>query len=510
MAELTLASTELVALSGDAYRGARQRYHSLLLQLDEKPVVAAILASQFSDFYRSLNEGESFKVCVIHDVDQLIISLQVEHDEQERAHHLVVGQRMKLSPPTRLPSRRWLTSIVMSLGPARPFDQERCQEILNQRSSEELSFEVTSTSEVLSRVREELNIAADIQRSFLVGEKELNDLCTGLDLGAVMKPSKEIGGDLYDCIALGTARYLLCIGDVSGKGMPAALTMSTCLTLIRSYSEVIDSPSAIMRRVNQRMCQNNSSCAFTTLFLGVLNIRSGELRYCNAGHNPALILRQAGAIERLKEVHGPAVGVVEGMSYGEARVNLDPEDVLLIYTDGASEMFNVKHQRLGLNGMESVLGSIPRHSGPSIVGELMKSLLGFAGAEYQHDDITLLAARLRANTSEHDSSARLSIAMPNHPAGLVKVKEKLAGFAELNKLSRPLLRKIQVVADELLGNILRYGCSDLSEDALINIHLELESSVLSLQVVDPGKPFNPLESPPLILSRPWRSDPSVA
>lgn len=167
------------------------------------------------------------------------------------------------------------------------------------------------------------------------------------------------------------------------------------------------------------------------------------------------------------------------MSYGEARVNLDPEDVLLIYTDGASEMFNVKHQRLGLNGMESVLGSIPRHSGPSIVGELMKSLLGFAGAEYQHDDITLLAARLRANTSEHDSSARLSIAMPNHPAGLVKVKEKLAGFAELNKLSRPLLRKIQVVADELLGNILRYGCSDLSEDALINIHLELESSVLS-------------------------------
>jgi len=130
----------------------------------------------------------------------------------------------------------------------------------------------------------------------LVSERELNQRCLGLDVGALMVPSKEVGGDLYDCIPLGNERYCLCVGDVSGKGVPASLTMSTCLTLVRSYAETLNSPSEMMGRINQRLSHNNESCTFTTLVIGILDGITGELKFCNAGHNPTFILSDSGDI----------------------------------------------------------------------------------------------------------------------------------------------------------------------------------------------------------------------
>jgi sigma-B regulation protein RsbU (phosphoserine phosphatase) len=507
MAEIILARTELVALPGEAYRGARQRYFNLVLELCQQPLVASLLASQFSDFYRSLITGEKLEIKVIQDSDQSSIVLELEHDQRDRAHELVLGQRMKLSHPIRSLSNKWLTKILIPLGVVRSLNREHCQEILNQRSSEELSHEVSSTTEVLTRVREELNIAADIQRSFLVSEQELNLLSDGLDLGAMMTPSKEIGGDLYDCIALGAERYLLCIGDVSGKGVPAALTMSTCLTLVRSYSEVIDSPAAIMRRVNQRLAQNNSSCAFTTLFLGVINSRNGELRYCNAGHNPALVLRQSGAIDRLSIVHGPALGVVEDVDYGDTRISLGDGETLLVYTDGASEMFNANHQRLGLDGMEAVLPSLPTGSSSELVRHFMQALWSFAGSEPQHDDITLLAVRLKTTSADPPLRHELLVAMPNQLEGLSQVKTSINEFAQSHQLGRSLVRKVQVVADEVLGNILRYGCVGLAPTLVIEITITLTPDSLLMKVVDPGEPFNPLDAEEPDLDQPLEDRP---
>ena len=147
---------------------------------------------------------------------------------------------------------------------------------------------------VVAMLENDLNLAARIQRDLLATERQINALTPHLDLGVVLAASREVAGDLYDCIPLAGDRYLLCVGDVSGKGMPAALLMSTCLSLLRAYAEVLDSPSAIMRRLNRRLCHNNPTCAFTTLVLAVLDGRSGELRYCNAGHNPSLLKRRDG------------------------------------------------------------------------------------------------------------------------------------------------------------------------------------------------------------------------
>jgi len=261
------------------------------------------------------------------------------------------------------------------------------QKLVHERTIE---LEVAST-----RLRQEVLLASQIQRNLLVSEREIHQVCPGLEVGLLMVPSKEVGGDLYDVIPLTGSRQVIAIGDVAGKGMPAALLMSTCLSLLRSYVEVLDSPSAIMRRLNQRLCHRNDDCAFTTLVIAVLDSRSGELRWCNAGHVPLLIVHHNGERVQLRTVHGPALGVQEGAIYGESRLNLAAHDTLLGWTDGASDMADSDGQRFGLARLESITAGQVSLSPPRLVRFLMRELRLHAAGEPQRDDITLIAFRRR-------------------------------------------------------------------------------------------------------------------
>jgi sigma-B regulation protein RsbU (phosphoserine phosphatase) len=242
-------------------------------------------------------------------------------------------------------------------------------------------------------LRQEVTIAAGIQRDLLIGEREINRITPGLDVGVVLVPSKEVAGDLYDCIAIGDQRWCVCVGDVSGKGVPAALLMSTCLSLLRSYSEVLDSPAAIMRRINNRLVHNNESCAFTTLVIASINGKTGELRWCNAGHNPPLLLQGGRAVESLSVVHGPALGVVADVDYLEDRLQLHADDLLILYSDGVSEMFNADGNRFGIRNMKAFLASPPTTTAPRLVRAFLRHLRDYAAGEPQRDVVTLMAIR---------------------------------------------------------------------------------------------------------------------
>lgn len=254
-------------------------------------------------------------------------------------------------------------------------------------------------------LRQEVTIAAGIQRDLLISEREINRITPGLDVGVVLVPSKEVAGDLYDCIVTGDQRWCICVGDVSGKGMPAALLMSTCLSLLRSYSEILDSPAAIMRRINNRLVHNNESCAFTTLVIASLDGVTGELRWCNAGHNPPLLIHQGKPIQALSVVHGPALGVVADVDYGEDRCQLDAGDLLILYSDGASEMFNSAGKRFGIHSMKAFLASPPTTTAPRLVRVFLRHLRDYAAGEPQHDDITLMVIR---RVCGHGSSVAVS------------------------------------------------------------------------------------------------------
>lgn len=498
MKESILARGQIIALGGEAYRGVRQRFHSLLLQLNIDSIQAALLTSEFSNFYRSLPNGEQLNLNL--EKTESCMQIRISWEAKESAYNPNLGRRLHLVEPEQPESGDNSNAILIQLEAEQAIDTIKCQEILDQRSSEELSHEVSTTSnqlkatsKVLSRVQEELNIAADIQRSMLVGESELNLHCAGLDVGALMVPSKEVGGDLYDCIPLGNERYCICVGDVSGKGVPASLTMSICLTLVRSYAETLSSPSEMMERINQRLSHNNESCTFTTLVISILDGITGEFKFCNAGHNPTFIISGTGEIDVIKEVHGPAVGAMPDMSYEETSVQLKPQSSIVMYSDGASEMFSINRERYGFNRMENFLSTTRPSGMPRLVREFMKDLLAFAEGEPPHDDITILAARLlpRPEASQNSSDFQVS----NSLESMELVKQQAESFATAHKIKRSVLRKLQVVLDELLSNVIRYGCTHLPESTKIEIQLLRQGHRLLIQLRDPGQPFDPFCAP---------------
>jgi sigma-B regulation protein RsbU (phosphoserine phosphatase) len=395
------------------------------------------------------------------------------------------------------------------------------RQTLLETRNRDLELEVQQRTRALSeaheRLKQEVLMASAIQRDLLVGERELHRLTPGLEVGVLMIPSKEVGGDLYDCIAVGAGRYCFCVGDVAGKGMPAALLMSTCLSLLRSYAEILDSPAAIARRLNQRLCHNNEACAFTTLVVGSLDTHSGELRWCNAGHVPLLVQRPDGSVSLLSPVHGPALGVVEGANYGEGRLSLEPGCTLLGFTDGASEMASEGNGRFGIARVVDFMNEITRNgpesapTPPRLVRGLMRRLREFAEGVAQQDDITLLALRLRLATAEDgetktangsnveamESSESLHLPIGNAVAAMARAKEAVGDYCRAHSIQRPLQRRLLVVIDELLNNTIHHGCPSLGDGARITLDLQRQGDVLELLLRDNGTPpFNPLDAAP--------------
>lgn len=375
------------------------------------------------------------------------------------------------------------------------------QQLLEQKNRE-LELEVRERTVQLQnanqQLQDDLNLAGRIQHDLLSSEQQLNEASTDLDLGVVLVPTREVAGDLYDCIRLAGNRHLLCVGDVSGKGMPAALLMSTCLSLVRAYSEVIDSPSAIMRRLNRRLCQNNPSCAFTTLFLASLDSSSGELRYCNAGHNPALVLKGDRTIERLTQVHGPALGVSTEVPYGETRITLLQGETLLAYSDGASEMFNTERQRLGLKGMETFFQKAPLdNSSAALVDAFVQDLHQFAGSEPQHDDITVLAVRrLSKNVDKSLRQPGLVLSLRGADSSVRQLRDAVTTYCQRESIPQRIERHLKVIVDELISNVLLHASPRGGQELQVDLELDKGLDGLILRFCDNGAPFNPLEAEP--------------
>src|SRR5690606_13383088 len=181
-----------------------------------------------------------------------------------------------------------------------------------------------------------LNIARDIQMGLLPIPLPRNVL-EKIDLYATMIPAKEVGGDLYDYFLLPDGRLCFAIGDVSDKGVPAALFMAVTRTLIRASAEDETDPARLMERVNNRLSENNPNVMFVTLVLGVLDLATGDLDWANGGHPPLCIVQTDGSLRLLEGRSGPACGVQEDLPYKSFSTRLAPGEILLGYTDGITE-----------------------------------------------------------------------------------------------------------------------------------------------------------------------------
>ncbi len=254
--------------------------------------------------------------------------------------------------------------------------------------------DLRETTAARERMRSELRIAREIQMSLVPQTFPPFPGRNDLDLYAVLQPAREVGGDFYDFFLIDNKRLVLTVGDVSGKGMPAALFMAVTRSFLRSAFRSDSEPAEVLRHVNDELVDGNESCMFVTIFCAAVDLASGHMQYANAGHNPPAIRHGDGRLEWIAEPRGPIAGVMPGAAYPAGSVLLPDHSTLLLYTDGVTEAMNASGE---LYGQERLASQLSTAGQPGTCRELVDQLLAdihaFAAGTEPSDDITLLALR---------------------------------------------------------------------------------------------------------------------
>lgn len=244
------------------------------------------------------------------------------------------------------------------------------------------------------RIEGELNVARDIQLGLLPKVFPAFPERPEIDLCSTLVSAKEVGGDLFDYYFLDEHHLCFTIGDVAGKGVPAALFMAITKTLIKAAAERDADPAVMMNKVNDDLSQDNPNSIFVTLFIGILDVRTGTVRYANGGHNPPAILRRSGEVELLRARSGPAAGVMDGLDYASLESRLGDGDMLFLYTDGVTEAMNRGGVLYGDPRLFDLLAEVdPAAESATVVRRVMADVRAHADGAEQSDDITILALR---------------------------------------------------------------------------------------------------------------------
>ncbi len=246
---------------------------------------------------------------------------------------------------------------------------------------------------IKERIASELRIARDIQLSILPADVSASTRGTGLDVCAVLEPAREVGGDLYEVLRAGDDRVLVVVGDVSGKGIPAALLMAVTTTLVRTIDRDGAAPADVLRRVNEALAAHNPQGMFVTLACAFFEPRAGRLSYASAGHPSPVLLRPGAAPALPFGPTGLVAGVLGGADFGSRTTELRPGDVYVFYTDGVSEAFNAAGEQFGEGRLLAHLAREPGATAADAVAGLLGAVRRHAGDYPQSDDITILAVR---------------------------------------------------------------------------------------------------------------------
>lgn len=245
--------------------------------------------------------------------------------------------------------------------------------------------EINEINAQKDRMEGELQVASNIQMSMVPKIFPPFPNRDDLDMSAFLVPAKEVGGDLYDFF-IRDEKLHFCIGDVSGKGVPASLLMAVTRTQYRTLATHYDSPSRIVTSINDGMTDMNDNNMFVTFFCGILDLETGLLKYCNAGHNAPYILTDA--IRELDVKPNLPLGIMDGMVFEEQEVMMRYDDALFLYTDGLNEAENINHDQFGDEGIRAVLHT--RRDADGHLKAMEKAVIDFRGEADQSDDLTML------------------------------------------------------------------------------------------------------------------------
>ena len=253
--------------------------------------------------------------------------------------------------------------------------------------------------EAEKRMEQDLALAAEIQDSAL--PKDFNLPTENVELHALMTPAKQVGGDFYDFFFTSPDQLCLVIADVSGKSVPASLFMMRSKTSIKGFAREGHSPAKLLENVNRALCEGNDTHMFVTVWLGILDLNTGVMRCCNAGHEYPAVMRAGGSYELLTDDHGKLLGMFRDLPQTEYEIRMNPGDRIFVYTDGVPEATDENRKQYGTDRMTELLNRLKDLDQKAVLEGVLQDIRNYAGAADQFDDITMLGLTYKGGKSLH-------------------------------------------------------------------------------------------------------------
>ena len=333
------------------------------------------------------------------------------------------------------------------------------------------------------RISGELRVASQIQQSMLPGHHlHRNDV----DIWGSLVPAREVGGDLYDYF-IRDEKLFFCIGDVSGKGAPSAMVMGVIHSLFRAFSAHENNPAHIMQAINEASCRGNDSNMFVTMFVGVLDLPTGRLRYCDAGHDAPFIMAN-GQWSMVDVTPHLPIGVFDDMKYTVQEISIQPDSIIFLYTDGLTEAKNVERKQFGLGRIQTVLNTCADNDSKEILEKITNSVNGFVKDAEQSDDLTLLA--IRYTPKQFESTLTETLVLKNDVHEVARFSSFIKSAIAKLGIETSLARQLRLAVEEAVVNVIEYAYP-IGTDGDITIKMMSDGHILRFQIIDAGVPFDP-------------------
>lgn len=264
------------------------------------------------------------------------------------------------------------------------------------RKLDQIALNNLETQLKLQQIQKDLDAASKIQINILPDKTLLAPNYPQIDVAATLVPARDVGGDFYDVLPIDQNHLCIAIGDVSGKGIPAALFMIRVITLLRITISRINPLATIMASINRHLCEGNDDCMFVTMFVGIFEVTSGKLTYVNGGHNWPFFAPKGKPFDYLSVPRGMLLGLDEKANYTMAELTFQPGDTLVLYTDGVTEANDQHGSFFSDEKTCEILNRLrDRESSQAVVSALQNAVFEFSTNTVQSDDITILVLHYR-------------------------------------------------------------------------------------------------------------------
>ena len=352
--------------------------------------------------------------------------------------------------------------------------------------------EVAVNTAEKERIGTELKVATQIQADMLPSVFPAYPDHLEFDLYASMTPAREVGGDFYDFFFIDKHHLAMVMADVSGKGVPAALYMVITKTLIKDRAHMGGSPAEILTFVNRQLVKGNNEGMFVTVWLAIIDIRTGEGMAANAGHEHPVIRDKSGKFSLVTYKHSVVIGMLEDVTIEEHPFKLEPGDTLFVYTDGVPEANNNKHKQFGTDRMLEVLNRKATADPKTVIRNMSKGISDFMGSVEQFDDITMLCFKYNGSKTATMHTEAKSEELDEVLSFVHKHMGTIPGS------HRSIESQIDLAVEEVFVNVANYAYADSEAgtgEVKISVQPLTNPTGVTISISDKGKAFNPLKKP---------------